>query len=369
VAAFRANTFFYEVNGDNTLPFTPVVGATANENVTTHALLCMLDINMAADPVVQGCVAPGGEDNPDYFVLTLMARGQADCDNNGANCTAEALVSEKIGSYGPAGGEGGMPAPLTSKNTLPEGASTDIVPNPNGGGVGVPMSVWIDGNQAVVDGWTGSWATCEAHEWYEVDMFPDDFRCPDPSRVCTCDGKKQISYSLPGSTEQFLGIDVVEDPAFPPNLMSYLFPTTNDEDGADYVKSIADDVVTDCSGLGPGSYGLIVVEENCSITGGGLIGTAAAPVFLVLLGADNSFGGGVEIFGTLFQSTAIHANGGISGNGNLTIYGAMMNDGDISKFSGNLKLVYVDEILDRAFEIGEFASVPGGWTDFHPVWQ
>ena len=90
----------------------------------------------------------------------------------------------------------------------------------------------------------------------------------------------------------------------------------------------------------------------------------------MLLGAENDFGGGIEIFGTLFQSTAVNPNGAISGNGNLTIYGALMNDGDISKFSGNLKLVYVNEILGLALDIGEFASVPGGWTDFHNgVWQ
>ena len=107
VSEFRDNTYFYEVDGLTVLPFTPAVGAGANENVTTHALLCMLDIDRSADPVVQGCVSPGGGANNDYFVVTLLARGLADCDDDGENCTAEALVSEKIGNYGPARGEGG----------------------------------------------------------------------------------------------------------------------------------------------------------------------------------------------------------------------------------------------------------------------
>jgi len=33
-------------------------------------------------------------------MVTLMARGEADCD--GGTCTARALVVDKIGSFGPA---------------------------------------------------------------------------------------------------------------------------------------------------------------------------------------------------------------------------------------------------------------------------
>jgi hypothetical protein len=205
-------------------------------------------------------------------------------------------------------------------------------------------------------------------------MFPSDYRCPDPSGVCTCDGKKQLSYSLPGSDQQYLGIDVLEDPQFPPDLFFHVFRQPNDETGVDFAKALAlkdgdDHVIDNCSSLGPGSFGLYVVEGNCDLQGNARIGTAEAPVFLLLLGAENDIGGTVEIFGTLFLSNAINSGAAFVGNGNLTIYGALMAEGDISKFSGNLKLVYVDDVVDRSFDIGDFASVPGGWVDFHPDWR
>ena len=368
VSDLRDNSYFYNVGGSDLLLANPVAGSGVNENVTLHALLCMLEVDRDADPVVQGCTTNTGLHDSRYFMVTLLARGQADCDDNGLNCTAEALIAEKIGSFGPGGGDGGPGAPLTTKSTLPESGDTDIVTNPNGGGVGVPVSVWIDGVNADIEGFGGSWTTCEAHEWYETDILPEDRKCPAGSGNCTCDGKKQLSHSAPGAGEQFLNIDMVPDQNFPPDLFFHLFRHEGNEAGVEYVKSIADDVVDDCSGFGPGTYGLIVVTGRCSFTGNVTVGSAKAPVFLVLTGAGNAFGGTVDIFGTIFVTDAVNA-ATIDGKGTITMYGALIADGDISKFGGNLKLVYVQDIIDRSFETGKFGTVAGGWTDFHAEWR
>lgn len=366
VPALRDDSYFYNAGGSDLLVANPVAGTGINENATLHALLCMLEVDRDADPVVQGCSTNTGLHDSRYFMVTLLARGEADCDDNGLNCTAEALIAEKIGSFGPGGGDGGPGAPLTTKSTLPESGSTDIVTNPNGGGVGVPVSVWIDAD-ASIEGFGGSWATCEAHEWYNTDILPDDYKCPDTSRNCSCDGEKQLSHSAPGATEQFLNIDMVEDTNFPPDLFFHLFRHEGNEAGVEYVKSMADDVVDDCSGFGPGTYGLIVVTGSCKITGN-VIGSAKAPVFLVLTGAGNDFGGNTDIFGTIFVTDAVNT-ATIDVSGDPIIYGALIVDGGIGKFTGNLKLVYVQDIIDRSFETGKFGTVAGGWTDFHAEWR
>jgi hypothetical protein len=367
VPDLRDNSYFYNFNDSDILVANPVVGTGPNETVTLHALLCMLDIDRDADPVVQGCTTNPGLHDSRYFLVTLLARGQADCNNN-VDCTAEALISEKIGSFGPGGGDGGPGAPLTTKSTLPESGDTDIVTNPNGGGVGVPVSVWIDA-AADIEGFGGSWTTCEAHEWYETDILPEDYKCPAGSGNCTCDGKKQLSHAEPGAGEQFLNMDMVPDPMFPPDLFFYLFRQEGNEAGVDYVKGIADDVIDDCSGLGQDSYGLIVVEGSCDLNGNVTIGSPKAPVFLVMTGASNSLGGTVDFFGTLFITDAVNPAASVSGQGTITMYGALIADGDISKFGGNLKLVYVKDIIDRSFETGSFGTVAGGWSDFHADWR
>lgn len=371
VPALRDSSYFYSLDGSNFLVeqanVDKVVGGGANETATVQALLCMLDIDRDADPVVQGCTYNPTLQDSRYFLVTLLARGQADCNNNGANCTAGALISEKIGSFGPGGGDGGPGAPLTTKSTLPDSGDTDIVTNPNGGGVGVPVSVWIDAN-ADIEGFGGSWTTCEAHEWYETDIIPDDYKCPAGSGNCTCDGKKQLSHSAPGAGEQFLNMDMVTDPDFPDDLFFYIFRQEGNEAGVDYVKGIADEVKQGCTDLGPGSYGLIVIEGSCDLNGNVTIGSAKAPVFLVMTGATNSIGGTVDVFGTLFITDAL-GTAAVAGHGNITMYGALIADGDISKFGGNLKLVYVADIVDRSFETGTFGTVAGGWSDFHADWR
>lgn len=368
VPALRDDSYFYEVDGSNILIEGPEVGNGPNERVTVQALMCMLDLDRAADPVVQGCTTTPGLQDSRYFLVTLLARGEADCDNN-LNCTAEALISEKIGSFGPAGGDGGPGAPLTTKSTLPENGNTDIVTNPNGGGVGVPVSVWIDA-AASIDGFGGSWTTCEAHEWYETDIMPKDYKCPLGSGNCTCVGvdKEPLSYAITGG--QHLELDMVPDPSFPPDLFQYLFPTApaSGEDRLEFLKGIVDETVQGCSGLGEGSYGLILVEGDCNLNSNATIGTPTSPVFLVMTGSDNSFGGTVDVFGTIFV-TEILGDAALSGKGNITMYGALIADADISKFNGNLKLVYVEDIINRSFETGSFGTVAGGWTDFHPDWR
>lgn len=384
-ADLRANMYFYmddpvnddpDVLADTELPVdTTVLVDGTTERVALYALLCMLDIDRDLDPIVQGCTttAPAdwndsgpGEQDKRYFMITLLARGESECD--GGTCNAQALIADKIGSFGPGSAEGGPGAPLTTKNTLPDSGSTDIVPNPNGGGVGVPISVWIDSSADIL-GFGGSWQTCERHEFYGVDIMPADYKCPDPSGNCTCQGKKQLSYAEPGAGNQHLDIDMVPDDNFPPDLFKWTFGVEPDADGLDYVMGLAEEIVDNCDGLDQASFGLIWVTGSCRISSSGQIGTPDAPVFLVMAGSGNRISGSPDIFGTVMVTDAVVSPNGIDGTGSPTIYGALVADASITQFQGNLKLVYVEDILENVLDLGNFGAVAGAWSDFHDDWR
>ncbi len=86
MAALRAGSYYYSFDDDLTandidLPLDlDALTASTSERVRTHALLCMLDIDRDKDPIVQGCTTDPAKQDNRYFLITLLARGEADCD-------------------------------------------------------------------------------------------------------------------------------------------------------------------------------------------------------------------------------------------------------------------------------------------------
>jgi hypothetical protein len=80
---------------------------------------------------------------------------------------------------------------------FPPSGAAEVVANPNGGGIGVPISVWMNKNPActpdgsAIDPSQGSWPP-EAHEWYQLENIPEDVQCPGS---CSCDLQESISYT------------------------------------------------------------------------------------------------------------------------------------------------------------------------------
>jgi hypothetical protein len=107
--SLRRDTMFYYTNDpeaasetESTLYFPVDTAGLAlpgtTEDVEVFALLCVLEVDEAAPPTeapVKGCVTDLTDPDPDdsivrdgtYFMVTFMARGQADC--NGGTCNAE----------------------------------------------------------------------------------------------------------------------------------------------------------------------------------------------------------------------------------------------------------------------------------------
>jgi hypothetical protein len=379
----RDSSYFYSLDGENfsNLPVQPeLILPDDNETVTVQALLCLLDVDRTPGVVpVQGCLDKDDPNvNPIYFVITLLARGQAECDGDG-DCEAEVLVAQKLGSFGPLTGVGGPGTPLTSRSSFPPGGTAEIVPNPNGAGTGVPVSAWLNNNSACgadadpYDPYGGSWSTCERHEWYGVPEMPDDnspngkYTCP--SATCSCGSdERKISYDDTGT--QIIGMDIIIDNAFPCDLFEYTFNVPR----ANYTEvknGPGVQVVKDCTTLGPDSRGTIWVDgsvDTCKFSSV-QIGSPDAPVFLISAADLTSLSGNAIIYGVLFVTDVEGTTGEYEATGVNTLYGAAIVDGVMGNFNGTYQIVYNDNLIERATKTGSLGKIYGGWTDFHDDWR
>jgi len=380
----RDSSYFYSENGTDPSPIpilTDEILPNPTETVTVQGLLCLLNLDRSKDPVVQGCISKN-DPNVDqiYFMITLLARGQAECDNAG-DCAAEALVAEKVGSFGPGTGAGGPGVPLTTRSNFPPDGNAEIVPNPNGGGPGVPISAWINGNSGNPDcpdndgdpnplgvHQGGSWASCEYHEWYGVHTMPDDYACPDRGN-CDCgSAERKISHSDSGG--DIVSMDIVVDDDFPCDLFEYTFKEKrSDYENVKFMDGVT--IVNDCSELGPQSRGVIWIEtDSCSFNGNATIGSPTDPVFIISASGLTTFTGNVEIYGVLYVTDVVPGYAGAwKSVGTLTVYGAAIVDGDLSMYQGTFQIVYNDNLIGLATQRGSLGKISGGWTDFHQDWR
>jgi len=366
----RPDSYFYSFNNSTALPLnTNSFFANATEQVTVEALLCVMDVVTGDDVPVKGCVGPGdtptGIGDGTFFMVTILARGEADC-TNGA-CIAESLVSEQVSNFGATAGGNSPNVPLSTRSTFPPSGTAEVVPNPNAGGKGVPISVWMNANAScsnypVIDPSSGSWATCEYHEWYETDDIPDNVVCPGN---CSCDKIESISYTHGNSDT--LGIDLVQDDNFPCDLFQFYFgvPRTS----YPIVKGFAK-VINDCSTLGPNSFGMYWVSgSECSINSNTEVGSPGAPVMLISAATLTRLNGGAEIFGTLFVTDVEDSNAELRANGTATVYGAVIVDGTLGSYNGTFQVVWNENIASKSGAGGGLGSVLGGWSDFHRDWE
>ena len=369
-AAQRANSYYYTFDSSTALPVdTNAIINGDTEQVSVEALLCVLDLVPEDEVPVKGCstdpaTATGIADGT-YFLVTLLARGEADC--SGGNCTAQALVSEQVSNFGAAAGGNTPAVPITTKSSFPPSGTAEVVPNPNAGGVGVPLSVWMNNNSScpgsgTIDPSSGSWATCEMHEWYGTDAMPDGLAC---EGNCSCSQAESISYTI--SNDDVVGIDLAFDSNFPCDLFQFYFgvPSSSYETVKGYSK-----IINDCSSLGPNSFGIYwVTGAECRINANTQVGSPDAPVMLISAASDTVLNGGAEIFGTLFITDVEDSNANLQSTGTNTVYGSAIVDGIIGSYNGTFQVVWNENTSRKAGSGGGLGSVLGGWSDFHRDWE
>jgi hypothetical protein len=256
---------------------------------------------------------------------------------------------------------------LITKSTFPPIGTAEVVANPNGGGLGVPMSVWLNLNEAcpaspAADLEQGNWSTCELNEWYETDELPAGMACTTGS--CSCSVRESLSNTH--GSELVFGIDLVADDDFPCDLFAFFFGVPRIDYEA--IKSLAT-VITDCSILDENSFGIYWAEgSGCLINANTVIGSAHAPVLLISAASETRFNGTATVYGVMYLTDVEDATAYLDVVGDMTTYGAVIVDSTLD-FNGTFRVVYNESAVRNAAGQGAIGSLSPGWTDFPANWQ
>mgnify|MGYP000608810014 CR=1 FL=1 len=242
----------------------------------------------------------------------------------------------------------GSPASaITVSGGMGIGGTFTVGASPNGGGLGVPLSVWSDEPVGV----TGNGASCGLEEFDAGDC-------------------STYSYSDKNNT----GADIFDDTlvsaggTFPNDVFDYTFGYPSSDYQA--YKDQAEELVSNCAGLNAASVGLIWVTGDCTINGGTIVGSATTPVILVIEDSNLQLNGGSLIYGIVFSFTTPGGiGGGISMTGNSTIRGAFLSDHAIDISGGTFDTRYDQNVLDIIANGGSDAysavePISGSWKDF-----
>ncbi|MCU7555725.1 hypothetical protein OCL06_14125 [Alteromonas sp. ASW11-19] len=232
--------------------------------------------------------------------------------------------------------------PLIVAGGLDVSGNFEVAANPNGGGDGVPLSIWTDLD---VDMNNGSGTTCGLQE------FSDG--------ACS---------SSPYSEKGYQGPDILDNDAnFPTDLMEYLFNVPADDWPT--LKADADLRLTSCAGLGPASVGLIWVDGDCSLNANVTVGSIQDPVILVVTDGDLIMNGGAEINGMVFsfKKPTTVGNFELDMVGSARVNGVVASNHPVGHANGTYNSVYDADVLESLEQNDAFqrvAIVPGSWRDF-----
>lgn len=320
------------------------------------------------DPAAPGgsCIDPPADQEEEavsYMIITMLGYGYSDCTDTTdvATCGGEATVAKPVANFKNLAGS--PTVPLVTKSTFPPGGTAEVVPNPNAGGVGVPVSVWGNTNPACpadppILGEGGNWSTCQLHEWYGADAAPKNVRCA--TAACNCSREEAISYSATPTVHQ--GMDIKLDDSFPCDLFEVFFGVPRSM--YQTIKSSAT-VLSDCSSLGPESSGLYWISgAECAISANTTVGSPRTPIILVSAASETILQGGAEIFGVLYIFDGEDANATIYNRGDNAVYGAAVVDATMGTYNGTFQVVYSSGVLASASGNNGLGSVGGGWRDF-----
>lgn len=273
-------------------------------------------------------------DSSTLRLVTLTSVGRSPDDTATVTLTQQAIQYSIIANP--------PDVPLIVAGGLKVGGSFEVAANPNGGGEGVPLSIWTDMD---VDMNNGSGATCGLQEF-------SDGNCS----------------SSPYSEKGFQGSDILDNDAnFPDDLMEYLFNIP--EDDWPLLRSDADQLYTDCSSLGPNSMGLIWIDGDCSINANNVIGSISDPIVLIVTDGDLTMNGGATINGMVFsfRKPATTTDFDLHMIGGARVNGIVASNHPVGHANGTYNSVYDAEVLESLEQGDAFqrvAIVPGSWRDF-----
>lgn len=356
-------------------------GGTANFATTyqIYATLCRQDVTNAVNPACS--LAPAKEGT---FYVTTVSRGQLTGESG------DATIKESFGTFRTLAGA--PDSPLIAAGVAIGLGNAQIIPNPDAGGFGVPVSIWSKGNATVASG--ASFATCQLGEWLGNSGNPAPTATDVLNGVCAscscnnlCPGYGLLSGAATGcgGTTRYEGEDILDvdgnisdagirdSKYFPPDLFAYIFgkPATQ---SVTYLTANARQI-TDCSTLGASDAGLIWYTPTTDCKLSGTIGSLQNPVVLVSNGKFDIASNGT-VFGILYacattdcSSAGTGATGAtgdlLKATGNPQIYGSVILEGN-ANMAGSPTIVYNKTVLSNVLNSSQFlrvGPVAGSWSD------
>lgn len=302
------------------------------------------------------------------WVYFLVATGHSDCTDttlpiDTTTCTGHAVVRQAV--YYPFENSPGGPTnppPMMGAGNVPLNGDFNVVTNPNGGGPGVPVSIW---SKSTIDTLSGTASTCQAYE-YSVGNCKTDY----------------LSQSSKGS-------DIVDGDTtnFPDDLFQYVFGiASSNYTSLKYSAKVTN--VSDCSNLSalaasdgnPATVPIVWVTGNCTIPSNTTIGADTDPVVLVVqpdaqngLPGDFTMNANSIFNGLLFMFDKDEDAGEIKTNGGATFNGSMLSNDATDmglQINGTFNMIYKQNILDITGAGIEdaisaiIAKIPGSWADY-----
>lgn len=304
-----------------------------------------LKVNPAAT-AISGSIATAAANGS--YQVTISPNGVADVTDiisvatldSGTTATVTVQVAER-GILNP--NNSGPAAPLLVAGTLPANGTITIVANPNGGGPGVPVSIWSAGDVNI----GGNATTCGLDEYQNGGC------------------NKENAYSYKSGSESIIGPDIVaNDPDFPDDLVDYVFGEPDTAEGWARIESRATAIVNSCADPRiTGGAGVFIVENvsGCTI---GSIGSRAAPVVLITKDSNLTINANSQVYGLVFAYDSNPADGDnyeIKINGGAEFFGMMLaNHNNIDLPNGTYAAIYDPEVLCNINFCNGGGSGPGG---------
>jgi Tfp pilus assembly protein PilX len=348
-----------------------VTNATVLANIVTNSVF-------GASTAIDGTAAVANEP---YFTSTIIASGAVNTvvsTGVGADGTGTATIQR---SFTMASGFGGTTpdVPVIVGGSVGTGGNFNIVANPNGGGEGVPISVWTGdsepnlGVDASVEV-TSSSATCH-FEFYDG----NNPQCSNPSGNAENISRGTNPATSVSSYDPTYPDILPNDDDFPEDLFDFMFGIDR-SDWQTKQTAIASatsglQVVNDCTSLvaagtsAGDTYPFWWINGDCDINGGGTIGSEDKPVVIIISDGLLKVTGGVQMYGVmyLFDNPSTVGTPSSQLNGTTEIIGTFVSEAPAGALSGSYSVVYNPDVIDSFVDNGSnyaFAWVPGSWRDF-----
>ena len=267
-------------------------------------------------------------------LMTLESVGQSPDRLSIVTVTEQALVYPLVANL--------PDAPLVVAGGIAAGGAFEVVANPDGGGAGVPLSVWSDLD---VDLLNGSTKTCSQQSFAEGNC-------------------SNSPYSQTG----IQGPDILNnDVNFPDDLLEYIFNVPASQ--WTLLRNEADEVLSTCTSLGAATSGFIWVEGHCYITANTLVGNNTNPVILIVADGDLTINSGSMITGLVFsfRKPTTTSNYDIYMTGGARVIGGVIANHILGHANGYYHSTYHRDVLTRLQQHSSFqrlARVPGSWRDY-----